>query len=295
MKGIILAGGAGTRLYPLTMVTSKQLLPVYDKPMIFYPMSTLMLAGIKDILIISTPTDTPRFEELLGSGEQFGVNLSYKVQPSPDGLAQAFLLGEEFIGDDACAMVLGDNIFYGNGFGTILRRAVKDAEENNTASVFGYYVNDPERFGVVEFDESGKAISIEEKPKEPKSNYAVTGLYFYPSGVSEMAKQVKPSARGELEITTLNEMYLNEDRLNVQLLGRGFAWLDTGTMDSLVDAANFVQTVEKRQGITISAPEEIAYINKWISKEKLMESAERYGKSPYGQHLKAVAEGKVRY
>ena len=295
MKGIILAGGAGTRLYPLTMVTSKQLLPVYDKPMIFYPMSTLMLAGIKDILIISTPTDTPRFEELLGSGEQFGVNLSYKVQPSPDGLAQAFLIGEEFIGDDACAMVLGDNIFYGNGFGTILRRAVKDAEENNTASVFGYYVNDPERFGVVEFDDNGKAISIEEKPKEPKSNYAVTGLYFYPSGVSEMAKQVKPSARGELEITTLNEMYLNEDRLNVQLLGRGFAWLDTGTMDSLVDAANFVQTVEKRQGITISAPEEIAYINKWISREKLMESAERYGKSPYGQHLKAVAEGKVRY
>ena len=295
MKGIILAGGAGTRLYPLTMVTSKQLLPVYDKPMIFYPMSTLMLAGIKDILIISTPTDTPRFEELLGSGEQFGVNLKYKVQPSPDGLAQAFLLGEEFIENDACAMVLGDNIFYGNGFGTILRRAVKDAEENNTASVFGYYVNDPERFGVVEFDESGKAISIEEKPKEPKSNYAVTGLYFYPTGVSEMAKQVKPSARGELEITTLNEMYLNEDQLNVQLLGRGFAWLDTGTMDSLVDAANFVQTVEKRQGITISAPEEIAYINKWISKEKLMESAERYGKSPYGQHLKAVAEGKVRY
>ena len=295
MKGIILAGGAGTRLYPLTMVTSKQLLPVYDKPMIFYPMSTLMLAGIKDILIISTPTDTPRFEELLGTGEQFGVNLKYKVQPSPDGLAQAFLLGEEFIGDDACAMVLGDNIFYGNGFGTILRRAVKDAEENNMASVFGYYVNDPERFGVVEFDDSGKAISIEEKPKEPKSNYAVTGLYFYPSEVSEMAKQVKPSARGELEITTLNEMYLKEDRLNVQLLGRGFAWLDTGTMDSLVDAANFVQTVEKRQGITISAPEEIAYINKWISKEKLMESAERYGKSPYGQHLKAVAEGKVRY
>ena len=295
MKGIILAGGAGTRLYPLTMVTSKQLLPVYDKPMIFYPMSTLMLAGIKDILIISTPTDTPRFEELLGTGEQFGVNLKYKVQPSPDGLAQAFLLGEEFIGDDACAMVLGDNIFYGNGFGTILRRAVKDAEDNNTASVFGYYVNDPERFGVVEFDESGRAISIEEKPKEPKSNYAVTGLYFYPSGVSGMAKQVKPSARGELEITTLNEMYLNENQLNVQLLGRGFAWLDTGTMDSLVDAANFVQTVEKRQGITISAPEEIAYINKWISREKLMESAERYGKSPYGQHLKAVAEGKVRY
>ena len=302
MKGIILAGGAGTRLYPLTMVTSKQLLPVYDKPMIFYPMSTLMLAGIRDILIISTPTDTPRFEELLGTGEQFGLNLSYKVQPSPDGLAQAFLLGEEFIAGDACAMVLGDNIFYGNGFGTILRRAAVDAigrgmdgERVGRASVFGYYVSDPERFGVVEFDESGKAISIEEKPMEPKSNYAVTGLYFYPSGVSEMAKQVKPSARGELEITTLNEMYLKEDRLNVQLLGRGFAWLDTGTMDSLVDAANFVQTVEKRQGITISAPEEIAYINKWISKEKLTESAQRYGKSPYGQHLKAVAEGKVRY
>lgn len=295
MKGIILAGGAGTRLYPLTMVTSKQLLPVYDKPMIYYPMSTLMLAGIQDILIISTPTDTPRFEELLGDGSQFGVNFKYKVQPSPDGLAQAFLLGEEFIGDDACAMVLGDNIFYGNGFGTILRRAVKDAEENNTASVFGYYVNDPERFGVVEFDESGKAISIEEKPSEPKSNYAVTGLYFYPAGVSGMAKEVKPSARGELEITTLNEMYLNEDRLNVQLLGRGFAWLDTGTMDSLVDAANFVQTVEKRQGITISAPEEIAFVNKWIDKKKLLESAERYGKSPYGQHLKAVAEGKIRY
>ena len=302
MKGIILAGGAGTRLYPLTMVTSKQLLPVYDKPMIFYPMGTLMLAGIRDILIISTPTDTPRFEELLGTGEQFGLNLSYKVQPSPDGLAQAFLLGEEFIAGDACAMVLGDNIFYGNGFGTILRRAAVDAigrgmdgERVGRASVFGYYVSDPERFGVVEFDESGKAISIEEKPMEPKSNYAVTGLYFYPSGVSEMAKQVKPSARGELEITTLNEMYLKEDRLNVQLLGRGFAWLDTGTMDSLVDAANFVQTVEKRQGITISAPEEIAYINKWISKEKLIESAQRYGKSPYGQHLKAVAEGKVRY
>ena len=294
MKGIVLAGGAGTRLYPLTMVTSKQLLPVYDKPMIYYPLSTLMLAGIKDILIISTPVDTPRFEQLLGDGSQFGLNLSYKVQPSPDGLAQAFLLGEEFIGDDACAMVLGDNIFYGNGFGKTLRAAAKDAEEGK-ATVFGYYVNDPERFGIVEFDENGKAISIEEKPAQPKSNYAVTGLYFYPAGVSAMAKEVKPSARGELEITTLNDMYLQEDRLNVQLLGRGFAWLDTGTMDSLVEAADFVQMIEKRQGITISAPEEIAYINKWIDKEKLLESASRYGKSPYGAHLKAVAEGKVKY
>ena len=294
MKGIVLAGGAGTRLYPLTMVTSKQLLPVYDKPMIYYPLSTLMLAGIKDILIISTPVDTPRFEQLLGDGSQFGLNLSYKVQPSPDGLAQAFLLGEEFIGDDACAMVLGDNIFYGNGFGKTLRAAAKDAEEGK-ATVFGYYVNDPERFGIVEFDENGKAISIEEKPAQPKSNYAVTGLYFYPSGVSAMAKEVKPSARGELEITTLNDMYLQEDRLNVQLLGRGFAWLDTGTMDSLVEAADFVQMIEKRQGITISAPEEIAYINQWIDKEKLLESASRYGKSPYGAHLKAVAEGKVKY
>ncbi len=294
MKGIVLAGGAGTRLYPLTMVTSKQLLPVYDKPMIYYPLSTLMLAGIKDILIISTPVDTPRFEQLLGDGNQFGLNLSYKVQPSPDGLAQAFLLGEEFIGDDACAMVLGDNIFYGNGFGKTLRAAAKDAEEGK-ATVFGYYVNDPERFGIVEFDENGKAISIEEKPAQPKSNYAVTGLYFYPAGVSAMAKEVKPSARGELEITTLNDMYLKEDRLNVQLLGRGFAWLDTGTMDSLVEAADFVQMIEKRQGITISAPEEIAYINQWIDKEKLLESASRYGKSPYGAHLKAVAEGKVKY
>ena len=294
MKGIVLAGGAGTRLYPLTMVTSKQLLPVYDKPMIYYPLSTLMLAGIKDILIISTPVDTPRFEQLLGDGNQFGLNLSYKVQPSPDGLAQAFLLGEEFIGDDACAMVLGDNIFYGNGFGKTLRAAAKDAEEGK-ATVFGYYVNDPERFGIVEFDENGKAISIEEKPAQPKSNYAVTGLYFYPAGVSAMAKEVKPSARGELEITTLNDMYLKEDRLNVQLLGRGFAWLDTGTMDSLVEAADFVQMIEKRQGITISAPEEIAYINQWIDKEKLLESASRYGKSPYGAHLKAVVEGKVKY
>lgn len=295
MKGIILAGGAGTRLYPLTMVTSKQLLPVYDKPMIYYPLSTLMLAGIRDILIISTPEDTPRFEHLLGDGSQFGVNLSYKVQPSPDGLAQAFLLGEEFIGGDACAMVLGDNIFYGNGFGRILRAAVVNAEENNRATVFGYYVNDPERFGIVEFDESGKVISVEEKPQQPKSNYAITGLYFYPAGVSAMAHGVKPSARGELEITTLNDMYLKRGELDVQLLGRGFAWLDTGTMDSLVDAADFVRMVEQRQGIKISAPEEIAYKNGWIDRDKLLESAQRYGKSPYGQHLKAVAEGKVRY
>lgn len=295
MKGIILAGGAGTRLYPLTMVTSKQLLPVYDKPMIYYPLSTLMLAGIKDILIISTPDDTPRFENLLGNGSQFGVNLSYKVQPSPDGLAQAFILGEEFLGGEPGAMVLGDNIFYGNGFKTLLKAAVKDAEENGRATVFGYYVIDPERFGVVAFDENGKATSIEEKPTEPKSNYAVTGLYFYPGDVSKRANQVKPSARGELEITTLNEMYLKDDLLDVQLLGRGFAWLDTGTMSSLLQAANFVETIQSRQGIVISAPEEIAYINGFIDKEKLMKSAARYGKSPYGAHLKAVADGKVRY
>ena len=295
MKGIILAGGAGTRLYPLTMVTSKQLLPVYDKPMIYYPLSTLMLAGIKDILIISTPEDTPRFEHLLGDGSQFGVSLSYTVQPSPDGLAQAFLLGEEFIGGDACAMVLGDNIFYGNGFSKILRAAVANAEENARATVFGYYVNDPERFGVVEFDGNGHVISVEEKPKSPKSNYAVTGLYFYPAGVSGRAKDVKPSARGELEITTLNAMYLEDRALDVQLLGRGFAWLDTGTMDSLVDAADFVRMVEKRQSIKISAPEEIAYKNGWITRKKLLESADRYGKSQYGAHLRAVAEGKVRY
>lgn len=295
MKGIILAGGSGTRLYPLTMVTSKQLLPVYDKPMVYYPLSTLMLAGIKDILIISTPTDLPNFERLLGDGSQYGINLSYKVQPSPDGLAQAFILGEEFIGDDSCAMVLGDNIFYGNGFGSLLREAVKDAEENKRATVFGYYVPDPERFGVVEFNDKGQAISIEEKPKEPKSNYAVTGLYFYPSGVSAKAKQVKPSARGELEITTLNEMYLDEKLLDVQLLGRGFAWLDTGTMDSLAEATNFVQMIQNRQGIEISAPEEIAFINGWIDNVDLMKSAEKYGKSPYGAHLKKVAEGKIKY
>ena len=262
--------------------------------MIYYPLSTLMLAGIKDILIISTPTDTPRFEALLGDGSQFGIHLSYKVQPSPDGLAQAFILGEEFLGGEAGAMVLGDNIFYGNGFGRILRAAVANAEGNRRATVFGYYVTDPERFGVVAFDETGKVTSIEEKPKEPKSNYAVTGLYFYPAGVSDMAKAVKPSARGELEITTLNDMYLKKDLLDVQLLGRGFAWLDTGTMDSLVEAADFVQMVEKRQGIKISAPEEIAFRNGWINREKLLESAERYGKSPYGLHLKAVATGKVR-
>ena len=295
MKGIILAGGAGTRLYPLTMVTSKQLLPVYDKPMIFYPLATLMLAGIRDILIISTPEDTPRFENLLRDGSDFGLNLSYIVQPSPDGLAQAFILGEKFIGNDACAMVLGDNIFYGNGFGKILKKAVQDAEKNNRATVFGYYVNDPERFGVVSFDENQRVISIEEKPAKPNSNYAVTGLYFYPHGVSEMAKAVKPSPRGELEITSLNSMYLDETRLDVQLLGRGFAWLDTGTVDSLVDAADFVRMIENRQSIKISAPEEIAFKNGWISKEKLLESAARYGKSPYGKHLKAVAEGKVRY
>ncbi len=295
MKGIVLAGGSGTRLYPITMVTSKQLLPIYDKPMIYYPLSTLMLAGIKDILIISTPEDTPRFEALLGGGSQFGINLSYKVQPSPDGLAQAFTIGEDFIGDEACAMVLGDNIFYGNGFGRILRQAAADAEENNKATVFGYYVEDPERFGIVEFDEKGKAVSLEEKPAHPKSNYAVTGLYFYPAGVSKKAHQVKPSARGELEITTLNEMYLDQEQLNVQLLGRGFAWLDTGTMESLLEAAEFVKTIETLQGITISAPEEIAYINKWIDSEKLLEAAEAYGKSRYGKHLKHVAEGRVKY
>lgn len=294
MKGIILAGGSGTRLYPLTLVTSKQLLPVYDKPMIYYPLSTLMLAGIKDILIISTPADTPRFEKLLGDGSQFGVKLSYKVQPSPDGLAQAFTLGKDFINGEPCAMILGDNIFYGNGFTKLLNQAAEDAR-NGRATVFGYYVNDPERFGVVDFDENGKAISIEEKPEHPKSNYAVTGLYFYPAGVSEKAAQVKPSARGEVEITSLNDMYLQEGNLDVQLLGRGYAWLDTGTMRSLVDASNYVKMVEERQGVSISAPEEIAYIHGWISKDKLLEAAKHYGKSPYGQHLKSVAEGKLRY
>ena len=294
MKGIILAGGRGTRLYPLTMVTSKQLLPVYDKPMIYYPLSTLMLAGIKDILIISTPRDTPRFEALLGDGSHFGINLTYKVQPSPDGLAQAFILGEEFIGDEACAMILGDNIFYGNGFSQILKDAAENSQRGR-ATVFGYHVEDPQRFGIVEFDKDGKVISVEEKPENPKSNYAITGLYFYDKDVVEYAKQVKPSARGELEITTLNDIYLQKGRLDVKLLGRGFAWLDTGTMDSLVDAADFVRMVEKRQGIKISAPEEIAYKNGWITKEELLESAKKYGKSPYGQHLYRVAEDAVRY
>jgi glucose-1-phosphate thymidylyltransferase len=295
MKGIVLAGGSGTRLYPLTMVTSKQLLPVYDKPMIYYPLSTLMLAGIREILIISTPTDLPNFERLLGDGSAMGLKLSYKVQPSPDGLAQAFILGEEFIGNDCCAMVLGDNIFYGHGFSPLLRAAVKNAEQNGRASVFGYYVEDPERFGVVEFDDAGKGISVEEKPKEPKSNYAITGLYFYDNRVSEFAKAQKPSARGELEITDLNKTYLDKGELDVKLLGRGFAWLDTGTMDSLIEAGEFVKMVENRQGIQISAVEEIAYRNGWITKEKLLESAAKYGKSPYGQHLRKVAEGKIKY
>jgi len=294
MKGIILAGGAGTRLYPLTMVTSKQLLPVYDKPMIYYPLSTLMLAGIRDILIISTPVDTPRFRDLLGDGSQFGISLSYAVQPSPDGLAQAFLIGEDFIGDEPCAMILGDNIFYGNGFGSMLRDAACTAEKGR-ATIFGYYVNDPERFGIVEFDKDGKVLSVEEKPKNPKSNYCITGLYFYPKGVSTRAHQVKPSARGELEITTLNDMYLKDDLLSAKVMGRGFAWLDTGTMDSLIDAANFVQLIEKRQSVKIAALEEIAYNMGWIDKPTLLASAERYGKSPYGEHLKRVAEGRILY
>ena len=294
MKGIILAGGSGTRLYPLTKVTSKQLLPIFDKPMIYYPLSTLMLGGIRDILIISTPDDTPRFEALLGDGSQFGISLSYCVQTSPDGLAQAFILGEEFLAGGPGAMVLGDNIFYGNGFRTLLKAAVKNAEENQRATIFGYYVPDPERFGVVAFDDTGKVLDIEEKPKQPKSNYAVTGLYFYPAGVAARANLVQPSARGELEITTLNEMYLHDGLLDVKLLGRGFAWLDTGTMSSLLQAANFVETIQSRQGIVISAPEEIAYINNFIDKEKLMESARAYGKSPYGDHLKAVAEGRLK-
>lgn len=294
MKGIILAGGAGTRLYPLTMVTSKQLLPVYDKPMIYYPLSTLMLAGIKDILIISTPTDTPRFENLLGDGSQFGISLQYKVQPSPDGLAQAFIIGEEFIGDEACAMILGDNIFYGGGLSTFLKSAAENAE-NGDATIFGYYVNDPERFGIMEFDNDLNILSVEEKPKNPKSNYCITGLYFYPKGVSEKAKNVKPSARGELEITTLNDMYLQDKKLKAQILGRGFAWLDTGTIDSLVEAAAFVQMTEKRQGVKISAPEEIAFRKGWITKEELLVSADKYGKSPYGEHLKNVADGTMRY
>lgn len=294
MKGIILAGGAGTRLYPLTMVTSKQLLPVYDKPMVYYPLSILMLAGIRDILIISTPVDLPNFAQLLGDGSQYGINLSYAVQPSPDGLAQAFIIGKDFIGDQPCAMILGDNIFYGNGFGKTLR-ATKENAENGRATIFGYYVHDPERFGIVEFDQNGKVLSVEEKPKDPKSNYCITGLYFYPKGVSGLATQVKPSARGELEITTLNDAYLQRELLDAQLLGRGYAWLDTGTIDSLVEAANYVQMIEKRQGIKISAIEEIAFLNQWIDKETLLLSAKRYGKSPYGEHLQRVAEGKIRY
>ena len=294
MKGIILAGGSGTRLYPLTKVTSKQLLPVYDKPMIYYPLSTLMLAGIQDILVISTPTDTPRFQQLLGDGSQFGISLQYAVQPSPDGLAQAFLIGEDFIGGEPCAMVLGDNIFYGNGFSAMLREAAENAE-NGLATIFGYFVNDPERFGIVEFDPNGKVLSVEEKPKNPKSNYCITGLYFYDKRVCELAKQVKPSARGELEITTLNDMYLQDGTLRAKIMGRGFAWLDTGTMDSLIEAGSFVQMIERRQSIKIAALEEIAYHKGWISKEKLLESAERYGKSPYGEHLKRVAEGKILY
>jgi len=294
MKGIILAGGSGTRLYPLTKVTSKQLLPVYDKPMIYYPLSTLMLAGIRDILIISTPEDTPRFENLLGDGSQFGIRLSYAVQPKPEGLAQAFLIGESFIGNDTCAMVLGDNIFYGGWFRKNLAEAVKNAE-NGIATIFGYYVKDPQRFGIVEFDENRKVLSVEEKPQNPKTNYCITGLYFYDNRVVEMAKNVKPSARGELEITDLNRMYLDDGSLAVQILGRGFAWMDTGTMDSLMDAASFVQTVQNRQSVVISAPEEIAYHAKWIDKEQLLAAAEQYGKSPYGEHLRTVAEDKIVY
>ncbi|MCI9126262.1 MAG: glucose-1-phosphate thymidylyltransferase RfbA [Eubacterium sp.] len=285
MKGIILAGGSGTRLYPLTSVTSKQLLPIYNKPMIYYPLSTLMLAGIKDILIISTPQDLPNFERLLGDGSRFGIHLSYKVQPSPDGLAQAFLLGEDFIGDDSCAMILGDNIFYGHG---LVKRLKKAYENTGRATIFGYMVTDPERFGIVEFDDDLKVVSIEEKPENPKSNYAVTGLYFYDNHVVEKAKQVKPSARGELEITDLNNLYLEEGLLDVELLGRGFAWLDTGTMESLLDAGMFVKQIESIQGIIISAPEEIAYNNGWISDEELKKAIENYGKSPYGQHLRNV-------
>lgn len=294
MKGIILAGGSGTRLYPLTKVTSKQLLPIYDKPMIYYPMSVLMNAGIRDILIISTPQDTPRFENLLGDGHQFGVNLTYAVQPSPDGLAQAFIIGADFIGDDSVAMVLGDNIFAGHGLKKRLNAAVEKAENGNGATVFGYYVDDPERFGIVEFDKNGKAISIEEKPEHPKSNYCVTGLYFYDNRVVEFAKNLKPSARGELEITDLNRIYLEDGTLNVELLGQGFTWLDTGTHESLVDATNFVKTVEQHQHRKIACLEEIAYLNGWISKDELMEVYEVMKKNQYGQYLKDVMDGKYQ-
>lgn len=293
MKGIILAGGSGTRLYPLTEVTSKQLLPVYDKPMIFYPLSTLMLAGIKDILIISTPRDLPNFEKLLGDGSEYGIRLSYKIQEQPNGLAEAFIIGEEFIGKDSVAMILGDNIFYGNGLSSNLKKAVDFTE--NGASVFGYYVDDPERFGIVEFNEKGEAISIEEKPENPKSNYCVTGLYFYDNSVVKYAKSLKPSKRAELEITDLNRIYLEEGRLNVITLGRGYAWLDTGTVDALSEATEFVKVIEKRQGVMISAIEEIAYKNGWITKDKLTESANKYGKSSYGAHLMKVALGKILY
>lgn len=294
MKGIVLAGGTGTRLYPLTLVTSKQLLPVYDKPMIYYPLSVLMMAGIQNILIISTPEDLPNFERLLGNGSLYGIHLSYTVQLSPNGLAEAFLLGEEFIGGDCTAMILGDNIFYGNGLGKALLSARKRAEAGR-ATIFGYYVNDPHRFGIVDFDENGKVLSVEEKPEHPKSNYCITGLYFYPQGISALAKQVEPSDRGELEITSVNDLYLRQEQLDVHLLGRGYAWLDTGTMDSLLEASDFVRTIETRQSSQISALEEIAYIKGWIDRETLLHAAERYGKSPYGQHLKNVAEGKIIY
>lgn len=295
MRGIILAGGSGTRLYPLTMVTSKQLLPVYDKPMIYYPLSVLMMAGIRDILIISTPVDLPRMEQLLGDGSKFGIRLSYKIQPSPDGLAQAFILGEDFIGNDACAMVLGDNIFYGSGLIQHLRNSVRRAEEEHKATIYGYYVHDPERFGIVEIDENGNALSIEEKPEHPKSNYCVTGLYFYPSGVAEKAKMVKPSKRGELEITTLNNMYLEEHNLHVTTLGRGYSWLDTGTHESLVEASVYIKILEDHQGLKVCCPEEIAYKNGWIGKEALIAQGELMKKNQYGKHLLNVANGKVKY